>query len=722
MSFFTDILNKREENNIRLEHEADESLFGDKRGIRIEEEIEDAQSAVLFILEHLNIETERLYGFLTLQGLLDTLLDPLGMLYEDSDDLIAECKTRSKYILAFKENGKAVALLPTMAGYRYYCPSDGTAGFATKRFLKRLQKDCYVFSRPLIEKESIIGTFVSNVMRALTVYDVMKLLAATAIAALLGLIIPELTSIVYKRYIDGIDHSVMLFVWVLIIYLSVIISRALLSFLKTLILAHTKLRVSLDMESAVMAKVLHLPHSFFEETSSGKLSKRISSCSRLSEIILDVFMDVLLNLSFSIAYLFEMRYMSPVLFVPALVMIIIKILFSVISSLLHMTNETRLLDLDMEYTNFLYSAVRGISKLKSLGAGVFVYSKWADMYRRRLSLTYNQPFLLKYKMVILSGISIFTTIALLGTSLENGLSPEDYLSFISAFALIVTVVGSLTEIMDNMFLTRFLCRNIYPIFTAKNEETEALEYIHRLQGEIELSDIHFSYKDDMMGCLKGVSLKVKKGEKLAIVGESGCGKSTLLKIMIGLEKPDSGTVCFDGKPIDSLNQKSLRRCIGSVFQFSRVFPGTIADNVAFGNDDDPGEKKIWEALDNAVIGDYIRELPLGIYTEISESNSRGFSGGQRQRILIARALLDHPKVLILDEATSALDNVTQKKVLENIGKLNSTVVMVAHRLSTVKDFDRIVLMEKGQIAEEGTYQELIERNGRFAKLVEKQML
>ena len=197
MSFFTDILNKREENNIRLEHEADESLFGDKRGIRIEEEIEDAQSAVLFILEHLNIETERLYGFLTLQGLLDTLLDPLGMLYEDSDDLIAECKTRSKYILAFKENGKAVALLPTMAGYRYYCPSDGTAGFATKRFLKRLQKDCYVFSRPLIEKESIIGTFVSNVMRALTVYDV-KLVGFDS----LHIASPEVESLVHVELLQ----------------------------------------------------------------------------------------------------------------------------------------------------------------------------------------------------------------------------------------------------------------------------------------------------------------------------------------------------------------------------------------------------------------------------------------------------------------------------------------------------------------------------------------
>jgi ABC-type bacteriocin/lantibiotic exporter with double-glycine peptidase domain len=208
---------------------------------------------------------------------------------------------------------------------------------------------------------------------------------------------------------------------------------------------------------------------------------------------------------------------------------------------------------------------------------------------------------------------------------------------------------------------------------------------------------------------------------VAIVGESGCGKSTLLKLLIGMEKPDSGTVFFDDKPLSDLNQKSLRRCIGSVFQFSRVFPGTIADNVSFGSGGLATEKEIWEALDAAVIGDHIRSLPLQLDTEVSESVSSGFSGGQRQRLLLARAFLRKPRVLILDEATSALDNVTQKTVLENIRSMHATVVMVAHRLSTVKEFDRIIMMDKGCIIEEGTYEELMERNGSFANLVRKQL-
>jgi ABC-type bacteriocin/lantibiotic exporter with double-glycine peptidase domain len=478
----------------------------------------------------------------------------------------------------------------------------------------------------------------------------------------------------------------------------------------------------MDIQSAVMAKVMHLPYSFFKETSSGKLSQRVSSSSRLSDIILDIFMDVLLNLTFSLVYLVQLNYLAPVLFLPALFFMALKIVASVISALLNKANESEILELEMEYKGFLYSSVKGIQKLKGLGAEIFIYSKWADMYRRRLSLEYRQPFFLKHNTEIYSAISIFTTIFLLYRSIESGLFTADYLSFISSFTLVMTVVSSLMDIMENMFLTGFLCRNVYPVFHAETEESQDLEYIQNLRGDIRLDDIHFAYDNDSRGCLNGISVHIKSGEKLAVVGESGCGKSTLLKILIGMEKPDFGSIYYDGKLLASINPKSLRKCIGSVYQFSKVFPGTIADNIAFGSIGEPDEKNLWEAADNAALGDYIRSLPLSMYTEVSETNSCGFSGGQRQQILLARAMYSRPRVLFLDEATSALDNVTQDAVLKNILKMKSTVVMAAHRLSTVENFDRIIMIENGMIVEEGTFSSLMEKNGRFAQLVRKQIV
>lgn len=721
MRLYGEIINKREDNNKRLEYDADQSLLLDRQTLRIENEVDDAQTAALYILERFGVPAERIYGIHSIPALLDTILDPHGMMYDYAEDVEEPGKTKSEYIMAFREDGKAVVLMPSPTGYRYYCPSDSSKGYATRRFRSTLKKGCYIFRRPLTEHKSVFYTFLYNVLHHLRVQDVVMLLLATAITTGLGLAIPEVSRYIYKTYIPGnaAPHG---FVTALIIYLSVILIRALISMTKSLLLSKTKIRVSMAMQSSVMAKIMHLPYEFFQDTSSGKISRRINSCSRLSDILLDITMDVFLNLSFSIAYLVQMHSFVSDLFVPALLLIVLQIGASVISALLNMINETKLLDLDMEYTGFIFSAVKGIQKVKGLGAGTFIYSKWADMYRRRLALTYKQPFFLKYSNEIMAAINIFTTVSFLFISLDLTLTSQDYMTFVSSFTLMMTVITGLTDIMKNLFLTRFLIRNITPIFTASTEEKDELEYIHKLSGEISLEDIHFTYPGDSLGCLRGISLDIQKGEKLAIVGESGCGKSTLLKILLGLEKPDSGTVYFDGKAAPSLNQKSLRRCIGSVFQFSRLFPGTIADNIMFGNEAFADDDKIWKAAEAAAIADYIRTLPLMMNTEISESNSSGFSGGQRQRILLARAFFNRPTVLILDEATSALDNVTQKTVLENIQKMDATVIMVAHRLSTVEDFDRIIMLEKGSIVEEGTYSDLMEKDGHFAQLVRKQLL
>ena len=721
MGLYTKNIIQKEENNIKMEAYADESLIHNRKMRRIEEDIEDFQMALLYLLKHFGFSVSMVSRERTVRSLMETILDPLGMMYEERKSVIEAARSRSEYLLAFRQDGKAVVLMPTMTGYHYYCPHDSGEGFATKAYIAALQPTCYEVSRPVKTQKTLFQTIVFYIISSITLQDILLLVTATALVTGFGYILPQVNNWIYNVYIDGKAHTGG-FTIAVITFLSASLIRGFLSMSKSLILSDTKIRISEKMQSAVMSKVLHLSQDFFRKTSSGKLSRRISNCGRLSDVILQILMDVVLDLSFSVVYLYQMKKFAAGLFAPAVVFLIIKIFVSILGALSYGINEGRMLQIDMENTGFMFSVIRGIQKIKGIGAERSVYSKWADMYRKKLSLAYEQPVFLKYNTEILSAVSIGTTITLLGVSMTNGVSKEAYMSFTSSYSLIITVVSSLMDIMQNAFLISTLIENVRPIFEGENEENESMDYVKKLNGNIDVENVWFSYNNDPQGCLKGISLKVKQGESVAIVGESGCGKSTLLKILIGLESPEKGKVSYDGKVMNSLNLRSLRRRIGSVFQFSRVFPGTIADNVMFGSSKEYDEDKIWEALDNAGIGDEIRQMPLKLDTEISESISSGFSGGQRQRILLARAFIDNPKVILLDEATSALDNVAQARVIENISKMKTTLIMVAHRLSTVEWVDRIIMLENGKIEEEGRYEELIAKNGKFAELVRKQML
>ena len=719
MELYTESIRKKEENNIKLEKNADESLIRN-RSLRQPEGNEDVRMALSFLLETFGIHVSVIPQELSVEKMMETVLDPLGMMYEERASVIEASRDRAEYLLAFRKDGRAVILMPTIRGYRFFCPFDSGKGRASAAYIASLQPACYTVSRPLEVGGNLLLTFCRNVLKSLTAGDIIRLAAATCIAAGFGYILPLISKWIYNVYING-KGSIGGFLLAVVIFISVSLVRGVMTLLKSCMLSKTKIRISEKMQSAVMAKVLHLPQQFFQSTSSGKLSKRIANCGRMSDTIMQVIMDVLLNLSFSIIYLYQMKKFASSLFLPAVIFLILKILVSILGAISYARNETGILHIDMENSSFMFSVIRGIQKIKGMGSEKVIFSKWAEMYRQKLSLTYKQPFFLKYNTEILSAISIATTIALLGVSMAEGVSREMYMTFISSYTLVISVVSSLTDILQSVFLVAALSDNVRPIFEAQNEESESLEFVETLDGDIRAENIWFSYGKDPRGCLKGVSIHVRRGERVAIVGQSGCGKSTLLKVLIGLENPSEGVVSYDGRPINTLNLRSLRRRIGSVFQFSRVCPGTITDNVMFGSSEKYDEKKVWAALDKAEIGDYIRSLPMKLDTEISESISCGFSGGQRQRILLARAFIDDPKVLLLDEATSALDNVTQTRVMENICKMRSTVIMVAHRLSTVVDFDRIIMLENGVVTEEGGYQELIDKGGRFAELVRKQM-
>ena len=241
-----------------------------------------------------------------------------------------------------------------------------------------------------------------------------------------------------------------------------------------------------------------------------------------------------------------------------------------------------------------------------------------------------------------------------------------------------------------------------------------------LRGEVSLCNVVFSYDKSGARVLNGIDLDIAPGEYVGIVGASGSGKSTLLKLLLGFEKPDEGRVCYDGKDLRQLDKREVRKQLGVVLQNGRLIAGSIYENITITAPHATMEE-VKAVIEAVGLKDDIAQMPMGVHTVLSESSGT-ISGGQRQRILIARAIINRPAVLIFDEATSALDNVTQAAVCESLERMNVTRIVVAHRLSTVRNCDRILVLDNGKIAEEGSYESLMAKNGLFRQFASRQTI
>lgn len=281
----------------------------------------------------------------------------------------------------------------------------------------------------------------------------------------------------------------------------------------------------------------------------------------------------------------------------------------------------------------------------------------------------------------------------------------------------VTVTGLISQSAILLDIVPQMER-LRPILETKPEVTEDKAEVGELIGRIELSNVSFRYSSDLPPVLRNVSMNVRPGQFVAIVGSSGSGKSTLLRLLLGFEKPETGSIYYDGQDLAEVNVASVRAQMGVVLQNGQLMAGDILSNIIGSlplTIDDA-----WQAAEMVGLAEDIRAMPMGMHTMISEGASN-ISGGQRQRILIARAIVHRPRIIMFDEATSALDNKTQRMVTESLDRLNATRIVVAHRLSTVINADVIYVLDKGEIVESGTYAELMAKNGLFAALAHRQM-
>jgi ATP-binding cassette subfamily C protein len=421
---------------------------------------------------------------------------------------------------------------------------------------------------------------------------------------------------------------------------------------------------------------------------------------------------------FSFALLF---YYSRPLALVATGLVVLLILVTATLSYFQLRHQRVLLALQGKLESLLFGLISGISKLRVAGAEARAYALWAERFAEQRGRSVAAQRVANVQMVVNSVYMVLTSMALfamVALSIREELAVSEFLAFNAAFGQFLGAALSIVNIFSSILILIPIYERLAPILEEPPEVDLGKAEVGELRGDIELSHVSFRYQKDGPLILDDVSIRARPGEFIALVGPSGSGKSTTLRLILGFEQPEAGSLYFDGQDLPSLDIASVRRQIGVVLQNGRPMVGDIFSNIV--GSTNLGIDAAWEAARMAGLEEDIQAMPMGMHTIISEGATT-FSGGQQQRLLIARAVVAKPRILLFDEATSALDNRTQEIVSRSLESLKATRIVVAHRLSTIRNADRIYVIEAGRVVEEGTFDQLAQADGTFARLVERQM-
>jgi len=611
-----------------------------------------------------------------------------------------------------------VALLPGGKGYTYFDYESGRSVALNSKTAKKIESTAYCFYRPFPNRELSITDLLKYIFKTVTRGDIFFYLAIMVLTTLMGLIQPKMSLLLFSQIIPQSNTSA---IWALgLLMVSLALATQILSLSQKLIMNRLTMRLNNTVEPASMMRLLNLPTGFFKKYAAGELSRKFSLIPSICNSIFSIIVGTLLTTLFSLAYFTQIANITPTLLTPALVIICVTLAMNVITTLASMKIQKKSLEAGAELSGMTYSMLSGIQKIKLTGSEKRIFARWASKYKTAANFTYNPPFILKYSAVISTIITTAGLALVYFISIMSKIEVGEYMAYNTAYGMVsasILSLGTLTTFFSGLKPQLDI---VAPILKAVPEISGNKTVVTSLSGGIVMQNLTFRYNEGEKNVLDGVNITIRPGQYVAIVGKTGCGKSTLVRLLLGFEKPDKGAVYYDGKDITKLDLPSLRRRIGAVLQSGRLFTGDIYSNIVLSAPHLTREDA-WEAARIADIAEDIEAMPMGMHTVITEG-SGGVSGGQKQRLMIARAVAPKPKILIFDESTSALDNITQKHVADALAGLKCTRIVIAHRLSTIKDCDRIYVLDDGKITEEGTFDELYEKNGYFHELVSRQMV
>ena len=618
------------------------------------------------------------------------------------------------------EGHRPVALVPRSATrYELIDPQSRSRVVVDAKTAATVEPDAVVVYRPLPDGQLTIGALLrSALMHARS--DVAWLVAFAIGSALVALAVPIVTGSIVGTVIPEADVPDLVQLTLALVVAAT--AGALLQLATAIAVVRIQGRMDGYLVPAIWGRLLSLPTAFFRRYSAGDLAVRVQSVESMVRVVGSGAVVALLGVATSVVSLALIWFYSIAFGVIATLLLLALAVVVVLSSLVQYRRARAVEQTAGQLSGLVLEFVTGISKLRVAGAHEKAFQLWAERFRTRREA---QNDVRRAQNVVTVALAVFPVLsslvlfAVVGVSDPQAVSAGQFLAINAAFGQVVAAVVSIVLVTTQLVQAAPAMRRAQPVITEIPEDDATKSDPGVLRGAVEFSGVTFRYLEDGPLVLDGVSIRIAAGTSVALVGPSGSGKSTLGRLLLGFEVPEEGGVYLDDQDLAGLDLRAVRRQLGVVLQSVEPLPGSIMSNI-LGDAVDLTIDDAWRAAEHAGLADDVRAMPMGMHTAITEGGST-LSGGQRQRLLIARALAGDPRVLLFDEATSALDNVTQAVVAESLAALSVTRIIIAHRLSTVKDADRIYYLERGRILESGTFDELMSLGGGFAAQAHRQL-
>ncbi|MFF4469972.1 NHLP bacteriocin export ABC transporter permease/ATPase subunit [Streptomyces sp. NPDC001599] len=615
-------------------------------------------------------------------------------------------------------SGAPVALLWRRGGYVAVHPATGRETPVERANAGEFEPRAVMFYRPLPERR-LSPLRLLRFCLAGTRRDLTSLLLAGLVTVALGALVPIATGRVLGEFVPKAQTGLIVQVCLAVMLSSVVAAAFML--LQNLTILRLEGRIEATLQPAVWDRLLRLPTRFFTERSTGELASAAMGISAIRRLLAGVGPTVAQSVTVGAMNLgLLLWYSVPMAFAAIGMLVVVAGVFLGLG-LWQVRWQRRLVKLTNKLNNQAFQTLRGLPKLRVAAAENYAYAAWAERFAHSRELQ-QRAGRIKNLNAVLGAVYLplctLLMFMLLAGPARGSMSAAEFLTFNASVTMLLTSVTQLTGAFVSGVAALPLFEEIRPVLDATPEVRTASTRPGPLSGAIEARRLSFRYTDDGPLVLDDVSFEVRPGEFVAVVGPSGCGKSTLLRLLIGFDRPLSGSVLYDGQDLAALDQSAVRRQCGVVLQHAQPFTGSILDVICGTEPYTPEEAMA--AAGMAGLAEDIERMPMGLHTIVSGSGA--VSGGQRQRLMIAQALIRRPRILFFDEATSALDNETQRTVIESTKALNATRIVIAHRLSTVLDADRVIVMEDGKVAQQGPPARLLaDTGGRLHELVRRQL-